>query len=196
MHHKTRIRGRDVISDIRSGKTASELMRKYRISSKGLRSAFRTLLKLGAITQAELDSRLNLYGESGATGLRKVPRKRISNSLWVYDAGDPFEATLTRDISETDGGDSIEAALIRDISDKGLCIDGKRTKIGESKTFMVRLGRLEGHSTFVFEAQCRWIGVKAQRNGEMVAGFEIPDISPEDLKILQEMLQEGDATSG
>jgi hypothetical protein len=173
------------------------MMEKYRISSKGLRSAFRKLLNLGAITQAELDSRLNLYGEAaGATGLRKVPRKRISNSLWVYDAGDPFEATLTRDISETDGGDSIEAALIRDISDKGLCIDGIRTKIGESKTFMVRLGPLEGHSTFVFEAQCRWIGGKAQRNGEMVAGFEITDISPEDLKILQEMLKEGDATSG
>ena len=175
MHHKTRIRSRDLIRDIRSGKTASELMGKYRISSKGLRSAFRKLLNRGAITQGELDARLNLYGvAAGATGLRKVPRKRISKCLWAYDACDPFEASP-----------------IRDISEKGVCIDGIRTKIGETKTFMVRLGVLERHSTFIFEAKCRWTGGEAEHDGELIAGFEITSISPGDLRVLQKALQRG-----
>jgi hypothetical protein len=147
-------------------------MKKYLISSKGLRSAFRKLLKFGDITQVELDILLNLYGESaGATGLRKVPRKRISYSLWVYEGGDPFEP-----------------GLIRDISEKGVCIDGIRTQIGERKTFMVRLGPLEGHSTFVFDAQCRWVRRESEHNGELVAGFEITNISPVDLRVLQKLV--------
>lgn len=58
---KPKIKARDVINDIRSGMTDSELMEKYGLSAKGLQSLFLKLLDIKALTQAEIDQRSAAY---------------------------------------------------------------------------------------------------------------------------------------
>lgn len=54
---KRKIDGREVLNDIRSGMEDAFLMRKYRLSSKGLVALFGKLVQSGLITQGELDLR-------------------------------------------------------------------------------------------------------------------------------------------
>jgi uncharacterized protein (DUF433 family) len=55
---KPRVKAADAVRDIRSGMSDAVLMEKYELSSKGLESLFRKLVKAGEIMEAELDQRL------------------------------------------------------------------------------------------------------------------------------------------
>jgi hypothetical protein len=54
---KREIRAREAMKDIRHGMNDLELMEKYRITDKGLRSLFRKLAAAGLLSQEEIDSR-------------------------------------------------------------------------------------------------------------------------------------------
>ena len=58
------IYAREILNDIRSGMDDVALMHKYRVTIKGLDSAFRKLLAAGLISQQELDARKMGYLET------------------------------------------------------------------------------------------------------------------------------------
>ncbi len=64
MEHKRKIRARDIVNDIRSHMTDSELMARYNLSARGLHSVFIKLLNARAITQSELDWRPSEYDDT------------------------------------------------------------------------------------------------------------------------------------
>lgn len=56
-----KIKGRDLLNDIRSHMQDEELMEKYEMSVQALQRAFGQLLALGLITKKELHSLYNPY---------------------------------------------------------------------------------------------------------------------------------------
>lgn len=55
---KRKITAREVMQDIRAGKSDQSLMQKYSLSARGLQSLFDKLVRAGAVTQGELDDRV------------------------------------------------------------------------------------------------------------------------------------------
>ena len=170
MHQMRKIRARDLITDIRGGLTASQLMRKYRLSTKTMRLVFRQLLDANAVTKTELDERPTLYQCSIAGSVRRARRRRITFPLQIFDNGNPFEN-----------------GLVRDLSEKGVCVEGIATNIGDVKDFIIRAGNFYHGFTLVFEAGCRWVQ-RRDHDKRIVAGFEITNISALDSKELQRLL--------
>jgi len=60
MPPKKTVSGKALLTDIRAGMTDSELMQKYQMSENSLKSAFKKLLEVGALTEAELTVRYAL----------------------------------------------------------------------------------------------------------------------------------------
>ncbi len=56
MNAKRKIKARDVIDDIRTGMNASDLMAKYQLTLRGLRTAFQKLVEADAVTSDELNN--------------------------------------------------------------------------------------------------------------------------------------------
>ena len=159
MNPKRSIKARDIIDDIRGGMNASDIMAKYRLTIKGLRTAFQQLVQGSALSKEELNDLRSLRDVS-VKGLRQLPRYPMKSPIKIFDGGDPFK-----------GG------VIKDISEKGVCIQGIESQIGEVKNFIIRLGYLGAGGTIVFEARCRWVKKVMTSGKTEVAGFEITDIS-------------------
>ena len=66
MTGQRKIKASALVRDIRSGMTDCELMRKYRLSAKGLDSVLKKLLRIGAITAAEYNWRPAEYDDTVA----------------------------------------------------------------------------------------------------------------------------------
>jgi hypothetical protein len=118
MNAKRKIRARDVIDDIRTGMNVSDLMAKYQLTLRGLRTAFQKLLEADAVTSDELNNLKSLHDIS-VSGLRRFRRKRLNPPLKIFDGGDPFKS-----------------GVVKDISEKGVCIQGIQTEVGDLKNFI------------------------------------------------------------
>ena len=71
------VKAKEIVQDIRSGMTTAELMKKYRLSKKGLRSAFRKLRNAGVINRQDiLRAYLGQHTTRVVRDLRRFPRKR------------------------------------------------------------------------------------------------------------------------
>lgn len=55
------INAKDAVEDIRAGMDDSALMRKYRVTAKGLQDLFRQLTDAGLIDDVEIDRRMSLF---------------------------------------------------------------------------------------------------------------------------------------
>ncbi len=170
MNPKRKIRGKDVVNDIRTGMNTSDLMTKYQFTLKGLRTAFQKLVEANAVSKTELNDLRTLYDVS-VKGLRKLSRKQPSTPLKIYDGGDPFKS-----------------GTVKDISEKGMCVEGIQAEIGDVKSFIIRLGMF-GHSpTLVFEAKCRWVEKDGTSGKTLQSGFEITNISALDFQELNRLI--------
>jgi hypothetical protein len=159
MNPKRSIKARDIVNDIRGGMDVSDVMSKYRLTIKGLRTAFQQLLQASAMSKGELND-LKSLRDASVKGLRQLPRYPMKSPIKIFDGGDPFK-----------GG------VVKDISEKGVCIEGIEAQIGVVKNFIIRLGHLGADGTIVFEARCRWVKKGMASGKTELAGFEITDIS-------------------
>jgi len=170
---KRTIKAGDIIRDIRSGNTVSQLLAKYGFSLKTLRIVFRKLLNAGAMTKEELNSQKALYSDAvDLKGVRKLVRTITTLPLRIYDSGNPFAT-----------------GYVRDISEKGVCIEGVEAAVGEVKNFIVRSGAFGAGHTFVFEGKCRWVNKEEPSGKRCVAGFEITSISSLDSAELRKLIR-------
>jgi hypothetical protein len=170
---KVKIPASEILADIRGGLTSRQLCDKYRLSKKGLWSAFSKLASAKLISPEELQSHfVSSEGSVVRDGVRQWPRASTHDSFLVHDLDDLAEVYTIRDISVT-----------------GLRVVGIRTYVGERKNFLISSTDPEGEpSTFTFEAECKWTGTEEERNVP-VGGFKITSIGEEDFEALQKLLR-------
>ena len=174
MTSKRKISAKEFINDIRTGLGSAQLMEKYKLTPHGLRRIFRTLVQSSAMTKVEIEGQLALYEElTGVTAVRRHPRKRIDFPVHIYDGVDP-----------------VETGLIEDVSESGVRVKGIKTKVGEKRTFIVRLPAGMARPPFAFDAVCRWTLDGDADPQRFMAGFEITSISHIDSEELQKLLLE------
>ncbi len=167
-----KIKGRDILNDIRSHMTDEELMEKYEMSQKALQSAFTQLLKSGFITEEELHSRsLDAPLNDSTTITARLPKDYLVIQVPIYDTGRPQAR-----------------GVIRDLTEEGVGITGFEARLDEIRTLAILTGNGRLSDKIVLEAKCRW--VKKDTKGECVCGFRITSITRENLGKLRRLIRE------
>lgn len=164
------IRAKDIVRDLRNGLSNPELMEKYKVTAKGLTSAFKKLVGAGLLTERELDGRWPVTLDSCSTVVespaRVDSRARLDFPLPVYNTDDP----------------SVRGVLA-DVSESGLGVTGLNAREGEEMTLVVPVNELFNADPFVVRVRCRWTeGNDPSR--EPHTGFQV---SPESQPALNEL---------
>ena len=167
------IQARQFAEDIRSGMTDPELMERYKLSAKGLQSAFTKLLNNGIVTVEEL------YGgrpRSGADTViiddpRGLPRHYLSVTVSIYDPNFPAQK-----------------GKLHDITERGIGVRELEVRIGETKALVIPCRDFLGVDNIWFEAKCLWVK-PAAKISEWRAGFQITKITPEYLTHLRGLIR-------
>ena len=168
---KRKIRARELVMYIRAGMSDADLMEKYKLSAKGLQSAYQQLLKANALTERELQGRSPGFEDTVTVeDTRRLNRTKVRTLLPIYE---------TRDF--------LLKGRVRDINEKGVGIQGIQAIQGELKEFVIASDEFVEVDPFVFEAECRW--VKKEDNEEIFSGFEITKISDASLQELRRLIQ-------
>lgn len=173
MQAKRMIEAKSLVNDIRAGFNNLELMEKYRLSSKGLLSAFNKLIASQVMEVNELGERIPEFDDTiEINHVREFPRCYPALRLPIYDK------------------ENSEAGYhVVDLAEKGVQVAGIEAQVGDKKTLIIRAGGLDQRiKPCVFDAECRW--VKEDYNkGLCIAGFEITDISYKDLQVLLHIIK-------
>jgi PAS domain S-box-containing protein len=162
---------RNFVNDLRSGLGDSSLMDKYGLSPYGFLEALDTLIESNAISYAELQSILPLdKQEITYEEMRAYPRSPVREPILVYDMADP-----------------LSEGRIKNMSKGGLLIEGIRSKIGETKRFLILPKGFPSISSLTLEGECRWTSTKAE-TGAFCGGFLILRISKMALFEIEKLL--------
>ena len=169
--NKRIIKARDIVKDIRSGMTDTELMEKYELSAKGLESAFTKLVNSGTMTVGEgYGQRLSGQDTVIIDDVRELPRHFLSITVPIYEP-----------THENHKG------KIREVTEKGIGITGIQARIGEVKSFVIACSPFLDVDSIWLEAECIWMEAGKKRE-DWYGGFQITKISPEHLKNLRELI--------
>ena len=164
------ISGREFISDIRSGMTATELIAKYGLSEEELRALFIQLQGAGA-------KPLQLYGRSPVkTRDQASSRIRFSHRHtvpWTVQVVDTLDA-------------EIEGVLV-DLTEHGLCVRGIETYLGEVRMLTIKSESFFPVNPIPIRATCRWVG-QMRDPTNYAAGFQITHISQEGSRDLRRLI--------
>ena len=166
------VRAKDIAGDIRSGMASTELMKKYRLSEAGLRSALRKLLNAKIIGR---DDVIRIY-----VGDREVETSRDKRKSARSQTRVPLIA-CDAEFPELKG-------FVRDFSEKGISVEGIEAIAGDLRALRVYSNELLETSTFEFVVECRWARSDPQAEGAPVAGFEIINISTGAFEELKKLL--------
>lgn len=170
MEQKRELEAKNLIFDLRAGMTDSQLMEKYRLSFRGLRSAFRKLLNVQAISPEELYERLPMYEVMTVDDMRQLVRAPLEFDLPIYELDNP-----------------VSEGRVRNVTEQGVGVAGIEARVGETKTLVIEASEIAAFDAITFNAQCRW--VKKKVSGEYSAGFEITRITKDNLDRLRQLVQ-------
>ena len=169
---KRQINAKEMVDDLRSGNTDSELMEKYELSPKALQAICRKLVARQAISQSELYERSPLFRErADQISARKCPRAGLSIHIPIYD----LQASAT--------------GLLRDISETGLRVAGIESSVGQIKTFQIPIDTFMQADPLLVVTKCKWVKTQGKNRRYPVAGFEIMDLSEKDRKSIREFIK-------
>jgi hypothetical protein len=173
MQAKRKITAKKLVDDIRSGLSNLELMEKYRLSSKGLLSAFNKLIDSQTMEDRELAGRIPLLDDTiDIDHAREFPRCYPALGLPIYDEKD-----------------SEVVYHVADVTEKGVQVVGMPAQVGDLKTLIIKAGGLDERiKPCTFDAECRWVKV-GHKKGNSLAGFEITYISDKNLEVLLHIIQ-------
>lgn len=172
MGEKRKIQITEIVSDFRSGMTDMDLMAKWGLSSAGLQSVFRKLLKLKAIEKAEMEGRYPEFTDTvDLAQLRELPRNYVVFLIPVSDTEDP----------------SMQGE-IEDITEKGLRVRGAPDTVGTKRRLFIPAEEFHGISGFQFTAECRWVN-PAESPENAISGYEIVEIGDDARAQLQALVR-------
>jgi hypothetical protein len=172
MPPKVIIQAREIIADIRSGMSDGELMGKYRLTAKGLESAFSKLMNSGLLTVEEIYGHQR-EGEDTVIvdDLTLIPRHFLTVAVPLYEMGVP----------EAEG-------VLSEITERGMTIKGIPSRIGEIKTFVIPCRKFIKADSITFEAKCLWSNRQPSPD-KWTSGFQITRIARDSLGGLRELVQ-------
>jgi len=150
------ISAKDAVASIRSGMDDLALMKKYKISARGLQSLFNKLVDLGKLSVEELYEHYRLRGNVVVVeDVHKLPRHYLALSAPIFEPTHP----------------DVKGSLL-DITEKGFEVIGIEAEVGEVKTLVIpTIGFVEPEHIW-FDARCLW-SKKQGPDGQPVAGFQI-----------------------
>ena len=97
---RRKIPARSFVDDMRSGMPDSALMEKYKLTARGLHSAFRKLLAANVIRASELEGRQSEYDETiDVDDIRALQRYKVEFPLPIYESDDPESCGIISDIT-------------------------------------------------------------------------------------------------
>lgn len=167
-----RIEVDEIVKDVRDGLTDHELMQRYGLSAKGLKSTLEKLVEAEIIELTEVYRRPVFYEDTlDSDSRRESPRHYLALLLPVYDA----------DRKE-------ERGWVTDISEQGVGVMGVEAVPGEKRTLVVIPEKFSKADRIVFEAECHW-AERESADAEPTAGFKIISISETDLEELRKFIR-------
>jgi hypothetical protein len=172
MPPKRRIPANEIVKDIRTGMSNSDLMSKYLLSMKGLTSVFTKLIDAEFCTKKELLLRMPPGDDTADLDeMRDVARCYPVVRIPIIDLGD-----LTSE------------GYVRDLTEKGIQVAGIHAKVGDKKNFLIQADAFAAILPFTLEAHCRW--VKPYAIPELaLSGYEITGISDTNLALLKQAVE-------
>ena len=170
MNGRRAINTGEILKDIRSGMGDVPIMEKYQISPTELLTILKRLQEANALEQAEVEARRQSL-KAAMSHKRVLPRGYTLFSVQVQDATN-----------------LAIVGIVNDITEKGLQVAGIISKVGETRTFLIRSDVFAIRPPIMLEAACRWV---KQRDafGEYVAGFEITRLSRNDIEGLRNLVK-------
>jgi hypothetical protein len=167
------INAKDIIEDIRLGMDDAQLMRKYKLTSKGLQSAFTKLINNRLMTVDEVYGQRRSDDEDTVIidDMTLIQKHFLTVTAPVYEAGKP----------EVHG-------TLQEVTERGLTISGIESRIGEVKSFVVPCHEFLKIKEITFEAKCLWVK-KKRTTKEWSAGFQITQIDKKNLGCLRELVK-------
>ena len=146
MASKRRIRSKDIVPDILSGMSDAQLMKKYKLSPKGLRSAFTKLLKKGCLEVGDLYHRVPSRGSETIVidQLAHLPQNHLTLNVPIEDLTQPgVTGTLWY------------------VTDRNFAVTGIQARHGEKRSFSVPCREYLRAQAITFEAECLWTSKKS-----------------------------------
>ncbi|MEW6347552.1 MAG: hypothetical protein AB1646_00695 [Thermodesulfobacteriota bacterium] len=161
-----------IASDVRSNMTDFEIMEKYQLSSNALRDILQKLFQVNLISTADLYRRTVFYHQQNdAANRRRSHRNYLTLLLPVYEVSLP----------ELKG-------WVTDLTEFGVGTRGLPAKAGDLLTLVVLPERYAPTPEIVFDAACQWVEAEGTE-AEPTAGFEITEISNENLDALRALIR-------
>jgi uncharacterized protein (DUF433 family) len=162
----------DIGTDVRSGMTDSELMKKYDLSPEGLQFVLQTLKDTEVVTVQELyATSRSAHDTVLVENMSESPGHYLAIAVDIYELKHPeIKVTLSN------------------LTEKGLAMTGITARIGETKTFVIPAGDFIEADPVLLEARCQ--SAEEERDtGEWLAQFEITRISEKCLNDLRRLIQ-------
>ncbi len=208
-----KIKASEMVADIRSGLTTSQLMAKYQMSEKGISNAIEQILEersnIARMMAADIRSGMNdtdLMAKYQLTLNGLAIAMRVLTDEGFMNAEDTER--LEQTISSVDYAERREAprrnvpltvpvldtlnvgnkGRVKDVTEKGFSVIGVEAAVGQVKRLAVMGDDLGALDPFEVKVECRW--VKTGSDGEPpVAGFQITQISARDLECLKDFVR-------
>jgi len=171
---KRKIKGKDFISDIRSGMNDSQLMDKYDLSLTGLQKIFRKLVDSGAMRMEELYGRNPLRDDSVVIDLNDLSLSPDNGLVCIIPICDATAPECCGAVCE--------------IGENGLEVSGISATVGGTRSFRIDASDFFAVDEFSLKAKCLWCK-ESPLDQSPVAGFEITGILSEDLENLRELVR-------
>jgi hypothetical protein len=169
----TRIKANEFVADFRAGAADLELLEKYNLSQEKLDSVLKKLVSAGALREPEVLERSKSPEEpTNGRRTRELPREYLPFWLGIQDVQNPGVK-----------------AVVRDITEKGFRVAGIRAKVNEIKHFLILADVFRSLKPILVEATCRWSDTRGKKKAYHTSGFEITEISREDLKELSDLVE-------
>jgi hypothetical protein len=180
MAHKRRIRAEDIVPDILNGMSHGELMRKYRLSARGLRSAFSKLVEMRVLTVEDL---------------HRLLRKRPQKTVVIDELSHLSHRHLTLNLPIEDLTRPGETGTLWYVTEKNFAVTGIESQAGEVKSFAIPCRKYLRARSISFEAECLWYSRQMPPDPSVTA-FRITKISTWNLAHLRELIQVATLTIG
>ena len=169
---RRKIPARSFVDDMRSGMPDSALMEKYKLTARGLHSAFRKLVAANVIQPSELVGRHSEYDETiDVNDIRALQRDKLDFPLPIYESDNPDAR-----------------GIVSDITIMGVGIKGFETDVGDIRQFVIPAEEFFQVNRVEFKARCRWVK-RDESDGKCISGFEIMKVSKGSLAGLRRLIQ-------
>ncbi|MCA1961046.1 MAG: hypothetical protein LDL33_09630 [Desulfomonile sp.] len=172
MSERAHISAKAIMSDIRDKASASDLMKKYDLSSKGLRMLLRQLISAGLADERELAEQYPGYASpqpvdtsGGSTVLT------LSVPVPIHDVESPAKG------------------ILREVSPNAIRVAGLRARIGETRTFHIPVDMFMAAGPLQLQTRCTWCEIKGGNKRYPIARFEVINLTRDQKDTLERFMR-------